>query len=204
MIKALLFDFDGVLTVDKTGSQSILNYISKATDIPFNTLKEVYYPYNKGLLYGEFTHAEIWETFCEKIGRVLDCSILIDSYRNTPIDMEMIDLIKESKPSYKIGMITDNKIDRIEEIITYFGWENLFDTISISAAYKSGKDSRLIFDRTIERLAVLPEECVFIDNTAKNLIVPQKLGMKTILFDDEHRDIQRFRMILQSILAKSE
>ena len=27
MIKAVLFDFDGVLTTDATGSQSIMNYI---------------------------------------------------------------------------------------------------------------------------------------------------------------------------------
>ncbi|MBE7059166.1 MAG: haloacid dehalogenase, partial [Ruminococcaceae bacterium] len=28
MIKAVLFDFDGVLTIDKTGSTSITNYLS--------------------------------------------------------------------------------------------------------------------------------------------------------------------------------
>lgn len=33
MIKAVLFDFDGVLTTDATGSQSICNYICKETGV---------------------------------------------------------------------------------------------------------------------------------------------------------------------------
>ena len=33
MIKAVLFDFDGVLTTDATGSESILNYICKKTGL---------------------------------------------------------------------------------------------------------------------------------------------------------------------------
>lgn len=39
MIKAILFDFDGVLTTDKTGSQSILNALSDLTGIPVQILK---------------------------------------------------------------------------------------------------------------------------------------------------------------------
>lgn len=34
MIKAILFDLDGVLTIDKTGSTTITKDISKGTGIP--------------------------------------------------------------------------------------------------------------------------------------------------------------------------
>lgn len=33
MIKAILFDFDGVLTIDKYGSDSILRYLSQNTAV---------------------------------------------------------------------------------------------------------------------------------------------------------------------------
>lgn len=40
MIKAILFDFDGVLTTDRTGSLSICNYICKKTGIDLELLKK--------------------------------------------------------------------------------------------------------------------------------------------------------------------
>jgi putative hydrolase of the HAD superfamily len=43
MIKAILFDFDMVLTTDGSGSQSICEYISKKTGIDLELFKKEYY-----------------------------------------------------------------------------------------------------------------------------------------------------------------
>ena len=204
MIKAILFDFDGVLTVDKTGSRSVLNYISKTTGIPFDTLKTEYYKYNERLLNGQLTHKEMWGDFCESLRHDIEYSVLIDSFRHTPLDSEMLDLIKELKADYKIGMITDNKCDRINEILSYYKLIDLFDTVSVSAEYKSGKESAYIFTQTSEKLAITPNGCIFIDNTAKNLIAAKQIGMKTILFDDENRNINKFRKQLFNIIENSK
>ena len=46
MIKAVLFDFDGVLTTDATGSESICKYISIEAGIEYtlllNTYRQIY------------------------------------------------------------------------------------------------------------------------------------------------------------------
>lgn len=83
-----------------------------------------------------------------------------------------------------------------------YNFEEIFDVISVSDYYRSGKDNKLIFEKTIHTIQVEPEDCIFIDNTAKNLIIPQKMGMKTILFDDESRDINAFQTILYSSMHK--
>ena len=67
MIKAVLFDFDGVLTIDKTGSTTITNYISNICNIPLENVKSCYYKFNKQLLLGEITHQEIWKDFCQSL-----------------------------------------------------------------------------------------------------------------------------------------
>lgn len=201
MIKAILFDFDGVLTIDKTGSQSILNYIAKETNLSPEALKTAYHTFNRGLLHGNFTHKDIWKDFCNMIGCDIDYSILIDSFKHTPIDHDMISIVKELGASYQIGMITDNKCDRIEEIISHYRFEELFDVISVSAAYKSGKEERLIFEKTVEALTVSPKQCIFIDNSPKNLIVPRQMGMQTILFDDENRNAKAFQKMLHDMIA---
>lgn len=202
MIKAILFDFDGVLTTDKTGSQSIINYLSAKTGIPFETLKLAYASFNKDLLYNGLKHEDMWQDFCDRIGTNIDYTLLIDSFWNTPIDWDMIALAKQLKTNYAIGMITDNKCDRIDTIVQYHRWDKLFDVISVSAAFRSGKTDEHIFTETLSVLNVHPEESVFIDNTAKNLIVPEQLGMHTILFDDTNRNIQQFTKRLNRVLDK--
>lgn len=196
MIKAILFDFDGVLTIDKTGSQSIINFLVSRTNLPYEHLKSCYYKYNNGLLYGEYTHNEIWSRFCNDLGENIDYSLLIESFENTRLDMDMINLVKQVHASYKTGLITDNKMDRIEKISEIYHFNQFLDVISVSASCGSGKDSYLIFERTLSELAVKANECVFIDNNDKSLIIPCEMGMKTILFDDENRDINQFKSIL--------
>lgn len=199
-MKAILFDFDGVLTVDKYGSDSILRYLAENTPVPFDTLKNEYYKINRGLLNGDYTHKDVWEDYCKNIGFNIDFQILIDSFINTPLDWDMISLVRELKTKYKIGMITDNKVDRIAEILSYHKLNNLFDTVTISAECKCGKNDRKIFDITLESLGVKSGDCIFIDNSQKNLIVPNEIGMHTILFDDENRDIELFKNQFNKIL----
>ena len=199
-MQAILFDFDGVLTIDKYGSDSILRYLGENTDVPIDVLKREYYKINRGLLNGEYTHKDIWPDYCKNVGYDIDFQILIDSFINTPLDNEMLSLVRELKTKYKIGMITDNKVDRITEILRFHNLTDLFDVVTISAECKCGKNDRKIFDITLESLGVEPNDCIFIDNSEKNLVVPQELGIYTILFDDENRDIENFKNYLNKLL----
>lgn len=94
MIKAILFDFDGVLNIDKTGSESIIRFISDKSGILLEVVKTNYYKYNRELLYGEITHKDMWNSFCNDIGQKLDYNILIESFKNTLLDKEMIEFLK--------------------------------------------------------------------------------------------------------------
>lgn len=200
MIKAILFDFDGVLTIDKTGSESIIRFISDKSRIPLEVVKTNYYKYNRELLSGEITHKDMWNSFCNDIGQKLDYSILIEAFKNTLLDKEMIEFLKELKLNYLIALVTDNKVDRINTILEYSDLKKYFDVVSISAKLKSRKDKRYIFEDTILNLKIQPEECVFIDNTDRNLIIPKSMGICTILFDDERRCIHKFKQDLMSLI----
>lgn len=192
MIKAVLFDFDGVLTTDATGSQSICEYISKNSPIDADLFKSAYYKYNRDLLYGKTNHETIWPLLCNSINCKIDMSVLYESFINTSIDYRMMEILINLKHKhYKIGMVTDNKVDRIDEIIKHHNWEPLFDTISISATIGSGKDERAIFERTLDQLCLKANQCVFIDNQEKNLIVPASMGINVIYFDHDKRDYQK-------------
>ena len=200
MIKAVLFDFDGVLTIDKTGSTTITNYISNTCGIPLENVRSCYYKFNKQLLLGEITHQEIWKDFCQSLGQDIDYSILLDSFRSTRLDDKMIALVQKLKERYLIGMVTDNKCDRISTILDYRGLNQCFDVVAISACLHSGKDSYSIFEYVLNTLNVSASECVFIDNTEKNLVVPKQMGMSTVFYNDDIRDFDLFIRDLEKII----
>ena len=202
MIKCILFDFDGVLTIDKTGSTSITNYISQRTHIDLDIIKANYYKYNKRLLMGEIVHENMWEDFCKDVGKQIPYRVLIDSFINTALDEKMFNYIKALKSTYRIGMVTDNKVDRIETILNHNHYADYFDVVAISAGLHSGKEDSKIFQYVLEVMEVEASECVFVDNTASNLLVPAMMGMKTILFDDDSRDFEVFVQSLRAMLME--
>lgn len=142
----------------------------------------------------------MWKSFCDEIGHTLDYNILIDSFKNTKLDRDMITLVKELKHRYTIGMVTDNKVDRIETILEFNNLNKYFDVVSISARLHSGKEANFIFNDTLKKLNVHPEQCVFIDNTENNLVIPKQMGFRTLLFDDENRNFKIFKNQLLDLL----
>lgn len=201
MIKAILFDFDGVLTTSKTGSEPIIKFISNKCNIPIEIVKESYYKHNDSLLNGKITHQDILSELSADIQHDIDYDILIQAFQNTRLDKNMITLLKELKKSYLIAMVTDNKTDRIDTVLEFNNLSAYFDYVTISARLHSRKDKPYIFEDVVKHLSVNPNECVFIDNTAENLVIPNQMGMKTILFDDEGRDVTKFKNTLTEMLS---
>lgn len=199
-MKAVFFDFDGVLTTDATGSASICRYIAAETGLDLKTFEKAYYKYNDDLLYGRTTHRDIWNKLCDDLNTYIDITVLSQSFINTPIDNYMISIVRQSKEkNYITGMITDNKKDRMDEIVHYYHWDNLFDTLTVSADIGSGKDHEQIFLSALQSLSLEPNECVFIDNQQKNLIIPRKMGMHVVFFDDVKRNYPELKQTLNDM-----
>lgn len=191
MIKGLFFDFDGVLTLEKHGTPTMVSYIAEQTKMPLSIIEAAYRKYNRDLLYGNITHRDMWQPFCREIGRDVPYEVLERSFLNMTLDPRMIEYIREKKSSCLIGMITDNKADRIQAILTQYGLKELFDVVVISANVHSRKTEKRIFEEAVRQSGLQAAECVFIDNTPANLTVPAEMGFVTIYFDDEKREYEK-------------
>ena len=139
----------------------------------------------------------MWQGFCEELQREIDYEILTEAFLNITLDETVITYIKKLKAKYIIGMITDNKVDRIETILKELNLQDLFDVVVISAEVHAGKTEEKIFEVALDRSRLEPQEIVFIDNTARNLEVPAKMGFETIYFDDEKRDLAELKRMLE-------
>ena len=190
-IKALFFDFDGVLTIEKRGTPTMLSYLAKETGLPYEKIKAAYMKYSKALLLGEITHREMWKPFCEELGRDLPFALLEKSFLNMTLDQRILQTIREKKGQYRIGMITDNKADRIAAIVEQTELKGLFDYIIISADVHSRKSEKKIFEEALRQAGLEARNCVFIDNTAANLVQPAEMGFVTVYFDADRRDYDK-------------
>lgn len=195
-IQAVLFDFDGVLTTDKTGSLTTTRYVSEHTGIELARVQSAFRRFNTDLTLGRTTHEQVWESICAELDRKLPLDLLRRAFESTPMSARMLDLARELRSSYSVGIVTDNKKDRIDLLKRLHDLPSIFDPIAVSAEMGVGKDDPGIFLDVLNRMRVSPEECVFIDNNEENLLAPGSLGIKTIHFDDEKQD---FRALLAAL-----
>lgn len=205
MIKAIYWDFDGVLTTDATGTTTIINYMKSRRDMDSASFEKAYRKHNSNLLYGKTTHEDVWPLICGELGRSFDFDILIQSFLSTPMDERILNLAEQFKQEgYFIGIITDNKKDRIDRIFTNSEYHSIFDRIVVSSEIGSGKQERDIFEAAVSGTGFHFHECIFVDNSRKNLIVPQQLGMHTIFFDHVKRNHESLDNEIKEILYISK
>ncbi|WP_314059424.1 HAD hydrolase-like protein [uncultured Vagococcus sp.] len=190
MITTIFFDFDGVVTIDPKGSVSFANYIVQKTGIDKTFFLEKYREFGQVLLTGKKSHLDIWPDLCHNLGLTINPDLIEAAFKATPINQEIVMLMKAlKKNNYQIGLITDNKNDRMSTLITLHQWEDLFDVLAISASVGSRKNDDAIYLYALDKANTAPTDAVFIDNTVKNLEIPKKIGYHTLYFDNQKRDV---------------
>jgi putative hydrolase of the HAD superfamily len=196
-VRAVFFDFDGVLTRDKTGSLTTLRFLASATGIPRERLQEAFRPHNTALNLGRVTHAEVWPAICACVGRDIDPRLLDAAYDSTPFNDGMLAAARELKRRYAVGIITDNKSDRMERIERKSNLAAVFDPIVVSSRIGADKTSATIFRRALDLARTEAGEALFIDNSPENLVAARHLGMQVLHFDDEANDVAGLRTTLR-------
>ena len=196
-MKAIFFDYDGVLTTDKTGSITTCRYLSHHTGIPYAAVAEAFRSHNEALNLGATSYAAIWGSVCKALGQDLPLELLVGAFESTPVNTAMLDLASGLSRSYAVGIITDNKADRFEHLTRHQSLDKVFFPIVVSAKAGSSKQSSKIFERALAEIHVSPEESVFIDNTPNNLLAAAALGMETVHFDDERNDVEGLTALLR-------
>ena len=198
MVKAVFFDYDGVLTRDKTGSLSMNRFLSGRTGIPFDRVLQALQKHNRALNEGDASYADVWPAVCAELARDVPLDLLIKAFESTPLNDDMFSLARGLKDCYFVGIITDNKKERINHLKQYQRLPDVFDPIVVSAEVRCTKANPRIFELALACLRVNPEESVFIDNTQDNLVAPAALGMKTMHFDDEKNDVVGLARLLRT------
>lgn len=183
MVKNIVFDMGGVIidfNFDKTlGEYFPEKYRTMLKERIFEN--EIWRKMDAGLERSSNVIENIVPQLPEEI-RELTSSMVSDFYPHMPIIDGTEDLIKRLKAAgysvYLLSNATARFFDKYLDIPAL----TLMDGYFISALYKLVKPQREIYEAFCNKFSLTPEECFFIDDTAKNIEAAKEYGMHGFVF----------------------
>jgi putative hydrolase of the HAD superfamily len=91
-------------------------------------------------------------------------------------------LVRALRPPYKLAILSnaDSTLeDRLRDGVGIFDW---FDAVLCSATIGVAKPEARAYEMAAERLELSVDECVFIDDTERNVTAARELGMAAVHF----------------------
>ncbi len=117
------------------------------------------------------------------------------------LDKEYIGFSEKYFRKYDIVLLSNDVSEWSAFITEYYQRNQYFMDKIVSGDVKCRKPDDKIFQLTLERIKKQPSECIFIDNSVKNLDAAEKLGIKPILFN---RDNVTYAGTIVNIFAELE
>ena len=189
MIRGIIFDCFGVLYVDVTKA-----YFSR-----FPEHYEELHDLNKMSDHG-FIDKQAYISRVARITGISEVETLEGFAQEHVLNTALADYIPGLRSTYKVGLLSNVGRGWIEDFFNKHQLHDLFDEVVLSSEEGITKPNPMVFERTAQRLGLLPEECVMIDDHQENCIGAEAVGMKSILFSTN----EALKTELEGLLAKKE
>jgi len=115
------------------------------------------------------------------------------------LNRELTEFVERLRPRYKTAILSNAWPDAPKKIEERYHFEEIVDTIIYSCEVGMAKPEPGIYYLACQRLGVLPEEVVFIDDTERNVIGAQCLGIQAVLFQHNAQAIAEMQAYLDAL-----
>ena len=102
----------------------------------------------------------------------------------TPINENVEVLNNLAQKPINLYVLSNFHKEAFEEVYKKYDFFNHFDGLIISYREKTVKPEKEIYEKLITRFNLKPETTLFIDDSQRNIEAAQKMGFKTIHFND--------------------
>lgn len=129
---------------------------------------------------------------------VFDCFGVLTSIYASGSDETLFAFIRDDlKPRYKIGMLSNAGGNMLDELFEKWQVE-LFDDVVLSYQTGTMKPDPAIYELTANRLGVLSQECVFVDDVQRYCDAAEGVGMKAVWHRDTNETIQKIQELTRA------
>lgn len=188
MVKAVIFDFFGVICSDEYWQT-----IKEDSDI-----SDKFEQLSSDVNLGNISWNDFIKEIAEETGR--DADAVKKMYQEQKMNPQLLAYINQLRKSYKIALLTNASKDQLGPLVSSAGLDKLFDEILISSELGMTKPDHKIFEYALEKLNVKPSETVFVDDLEKHVSAAKSLGINSILYED----FQHMKQELEEILTVSD
>lgn len=135
---------------------------------------------------GELTNEE----FLRYLGYQNPDETMEDYLKNyLTLDEQFHEFAQANSRHIEFCLLSNDVLEWSEFLTEYHRLNPYFKEKIVSGAVQLRKPDKQIFECALERLKQNAEDCIFVDNSVKNLRVAEELGIQTILFN---RDGEEF------------
>ena len=193
MIKTIIFDYDGVVKKSQKLSLDIVDLYKISIEeyekiIP--RLRPIIEKFDKGLV----TEEKFWMEFSDAMGKDVPekCrekakKMYKDKFVFFPEVIELIEKLKSE--GFRLSILS-NMFPYQAKIIKEMNGCSLFDDLFFSCERGLKKPDLEFYELVIKEMNVRPQECLFIDDKEENLLLAEKLGMKTVLAKNQEQIVE--------------
>jgi|Deesub1362A_J573_1020465.scaffolds.fasta_scaffold00165_29 putative hydrolase of the HAD superfamily len=185
MIKAVVFDFGGVLAEEgfKEGIKALARKMSLNPDIVFRTADELMY--KTGYVLGMSNESAFWNALRQNTGIIgSDKELRKEILKRFKLRTDMIKFVQGLKASGMVTAILSDQTNWLDEINQKTPFYHHFDYIFNSFKLKKGKRDPSVFIDVCNVMGFKPEEVLFVDDRIENIKRAKDVGLKTLHFID--------------------
>ena len=197
-IKAIVFDFGGVIELFEGGSMP--QRLSKLLNIPLEEFRKVYFEYNHlsnvhNLPFGEML-LKVVSVFdkSEKMKAAAE-AIIEDDSKKRKINAELVALFPALRELGFRVAIFSNATSELRAKLKEKGLLETVDEVFISGEIGFQKPHKEAFHVVFEKLHVRPEEVIFIDDAMKSLEKSAEIEYTPILFKNNQQLLEDLKKL---------
>jgi epoxide hydrolase-like predicted phosphatase len=175
MIKAIIFDFAGVIS-----NEAYWDWLSENFEID-QEKKAHFSEISRKVDKAEISEAEFVNILSEDSGKKPE-DVRNEILSIIKIRPEVITMVSKAKGKYKVGMLTNYCKEWMDYLRKKHSLDAMFDAVVVSSELKIIKPEKGIYLEISKRLGVPTNECIFIDDRKPNIDGAKACGMKGIVF----------------------
>ena len=133
------------------------------------------------------------QEFLEYLGYENPRETMEDYLKNyLTLDEQFSDFAKKVTSRMELCLLSNDVAEWSEFLTEYHGMNPYFKEKIVSGTVQLRKPDKAIFEYALEKLQCEPGDCIFVDNSVKNLRVAEELGIKTILFNRDGEEYEGY------------
>jgi HAD superfamily hydrolase (TIGR01509 family) len=184
-----IFDMGGVVACDTDVFPEVFDHLKVTSEQFYAFAGESF----EKLIEGKISADKFWADFSARCGRPVVEELFIKFFRPR-LDQAVTAIIRQLKNDASVVCGT-NTFDSHYDYLAQHGYYEIFDAVFASNKIGVSKPKPDFYRHILENMGANPEDTVFVDDVAVNVLAAEELGIESILFKDSHTLHDRIRRL---------